>query len=280
MIGKYIFNKLETGIGVVSLSLILLLSIFTINSLNTAPEVSAMGSGNCYFGGADAKKEDSPFSITAPTDKVIKEVKIKAGIKCYGPYTSDGTYEFDRFGPNRCYQIEGIGTQTVNVKKVGIGYGYFCQDISHIEVIWEDPASSPTPTPGCSHTPTPTPTPSESPTPTPTPSESPRPTPTPEESPTPTPVDEDVCANIDGIQTSVPGGLHLDASGRNCVDYEYGGPSDSSNETGGGQVLGASDVLGLSDTSSGSVSSISFFFGLIVFTLGIKETVLNLQKKQ
>jgi len=55
--------------------------------------------------------------------------------------------------------------------------------------------------------------------------------------PTPTP-DPDVCANIEGVQLNVPGDLHLDASGKNCVAYEFGGPQPGGN----GQVLGASTM--------------------------------------
>lgn len=62
-------------------------------------------------------------------------------------------------------------------------------------------------------------------------------------SPTP---DPDVCANIDGVQTSVPDGMHLDASGKNCVNFSGSGPAprnDEGNGT-GGQVLGASTTRG------------------------------------
>lgn len=65
---------------------------------------------------------------------------------------------------------------------------------------------------------------------------------------------DDVCANIDGFQTSVPNGLHLDASGRNCVSFELGGPPPTNG--GGGQVLGASTgkVLGASTTAKAGTS--------------------------
>jgi hypothetical protein len=60
-------------------------------------------------------------------------------------------------------------------------------------------------------TPSPTPT-SVEPTPTPTPTEtSVEPTPTP--TPTPTETDEDVCPNIEGMQTTVPPGMTVAASG-------------------------------------------------------------------
>lgn len=161
--------------------------------------------------------------------------------------------------------------------------------------IWEngcvEPESSPTPSPTITPSPTPTdspsPTPTESPSPTPsdnpspTPSDSPTPTPTPtdeqteEPTPTPSPVlgtsTTDVCANIDGDQTSVPDGLHLDASGLNCVAFSVpgpGGPGDGGAVLGasttGGQVLGAS-TLGEAGTAS---QKLIFLLSLGMFLLG------------
>lgn len=120
------------------------------------------------------------------------------------------------------------------------------------------PTQAPTATPTQVPTQAPTATPTQAPTATPTatpsatPTQEPRtePTATPTEAPlaTPTPIGQilgdettDVCANIDGIQTGVPNGLHLDASGRNCVDFSQSGGGDNG---GGGQVLGASTTAG------------------------------------
>ncbi|MDE2399779.1 MAG: DUF11 domain-containing protein [Patescibacteria group bacterium] len=61
----------------------------------------------------------------------------------------------------------------------------------------------------------------------------------------------DVCPNIDGTQTTVPAGKHIDNSG-NCVD-NTGGTSFGGGYIGGGRVLGASTdgkVLG-AETSCG-----------------------------
>jgi len=136
-------------------------------------------------------------------------------------------------------------------------------------------------------TPTPTPTPTSNDhdshdgsgdchkptsTPTPTPTKNPcdnfnrdhkddhdkncqTPTPTPTTSPTVSPPatpNPDVCANIDGIQTSVPDGMHLDASGQNCVNWSQGGGDGqgcATQDCSGnyvappqGQVLGASTM--------------------------------------
>lgn len=69
-----------------------------------------------------------------------------------------------------------------------------------------------------------------------------------DESPSPqaTP-DPDVCTNIDGVQLGVPDGMHINATGHECVNFQFGGPQ--SGGTSGGQVLGAStqgQVLGAS----------------------------------
>ncbi len=104
--------------------------------------------------------------------------------------------------------------------------------------------------------------------PTPTSTSIPTPTSTPSEEPTPEVglQDGDVCANIDGIQTSVPGDLHLDASGKNCVAYQFGGPPQSSGGTGGtsGQVLGLSATSG-----SGLTEAIVSAIGILCLTLGV-----------
>ncbi len=79
------------------------------------------------------------------------------------------------------------------------------------------------------------------------------PTPTPdpcieeENCPTPTPVaipDPDVCHNIDGVQTSVPDGMHLDPTGLNCLNWSQSGPPVRNDEGTGSQVLGASTTRG------------------------------------
>jgi hypothetical protein len=131
--------------------------------------------------------------------------------------------------------------------------------------------STPTATP--TQTPVATATPTQTPTATPTATAAATPTQEPRTEPTPTPTagqtlgDEttnDVCANIDGIQTGVPGGLHIDASGRNCVQFSQSGGGNGGG--GGGQVLGASttgsgQVLGASTLgATGEGFTYSCFF--------------------
>jgi hypothetical protein len=47
----------------------------------------------------------------------------------------------------------------------------------------------------------------------------------------PTPAPGDVCPNLDGTQTSMPNDYHYDASGVNCVQYQYGGAPTNSGDS-------------------------------------------------
>lgn len=75
--------------------------------------------------------------------------------------------------------------------------------------------------------------------PSPTPTTSPTETPTLIPSPTPTETPLDVCPNLDGIQTSIPNDYHMDAAGKNCVQFQMGGAPPPPNVT-SPQVLGTS----------------------------------------
>lgn len=92
--------------------------------------------------------------------------------------------------------------------------------------------------------------------------------------PEPTP-DPDVCKNIDGVQTSVPEGQHLDASGLNCVNWSGSGPAPRNDEGTGttGTVLGASTVKGQvlgATTMAGTGSFAEVFYQAI---MGIGATL-------
>lgn len=91
---------------------------------------------------------------------------------------------------------------------------------------------------------------------------------------TPTP-DPDVCKNIDGIQTSVPEGQHLDASGLNCVNWSGSGPAPRNDEATGttGTVLGASTAKGRvlgATTMAGTGSFAEVFYQAI---MGVGATI-------
>jgi hypothetical protein len=78
----------------------------------------------------------------------------------------------------------------------------------------------------------------------------------------------DLCTNIDGVQTSVPDGMHINATGHECVNWELGGPQ-SSNGT-GGQVLGASTMAGTGSFAEDLYLAIMGLGGIIT-ALGIKN---------
>jgi hypothetical protein len=57
----------------------------------------------------------------------------------------------------------------------------------------------------------------------------------------------DVCANIDGVQTSLPdSSYHFDLTGKNCLQFSVPGVPEPSTDSGigGGNVLGASTTSG------------------------------------
>lgn len=97
--------------------------------------------------------------------------------------------------------------------------------------------------------------------------------------------DTDLCKNIDGIQTSVPDGLHLDAGKVNCVSYAVPGEQVGNGSSTNGAVLGAStsssqgQVLGASTMAK--TGSFTEFMNMIIMTLGGAFTakgVKNLKK--
>lgn len=116
---------------------------------------------------------------------IVTGVCIKSGSGMFGDSHSEalgnGTYE------NSCYQVTGVGTNTVTVMKIGSGSA--CKDISHIDVYVTEGQVTPTPTVTIEPTMTPTPTTEPSPTPTVTvePTPTAEPTSTPTSAPTPTP---------------------------------------------------------------------------------------------
>jgi len=95
---------------------------------------------------------------------------------------------------------------------------------------------------------------------------------------TPEPTDNgDICKNIEGVQTSIPEGLHLDASGENCVEFGKPGVSESS-DSGTGQVLGAvaGQVLG-ANSMAGTGTAEEALFNLI-FTIGSLLSAFGIRK--
>jgi hypothetical protein len=156
------------------------------------------------------------------------------------------------------------------------------------------PSPTLTPIPDPSVTPTDTPL---SPTNTPLPTLTPTPTaddqdPTATLTPTPTVEDpgdpNDVCSNIDGIQTSVPDGWFQNgANSKECRQFQFGGALQDGN-TSQGQVLGASttygQVLGASTLgATGNTENYLMMLGLILSgtsLYGLFSTSLLKQSKK
>ncbi len=74
----------------------------------------------------------------------------------------------------------------------------------------------------------------------------------------------DVCPNLDGVQTSVPDTYHYDASGKNCVQYQLGGPGSSNGGVGGG-----GQVLGLATTGTTTRMLTFGALGSLIFAIGM-----------
>ena len=88
--------------------------------------------------------------------------------------------------------------------------------------------------------------------------------------PTPAPT-TDVCANIDGDQAGVPDGLHLDASGQNCVAFQFGGaPPPPAGAVLAGQVLGAT-TLGATGGVEENIFLALFALGSILVGTGVRK---------
>lgn len=93
--------------------------------------------------------------------------------------------------------------------------------------------------------------------------------------PTSTP-NGDICANLDGIQLTMPDEYHQ--AGVNCLKYELGGPpppSDSTTQvlgasTTSGRVLGASTMAGTGAVEDAIFNSI-FTFGSLLTSFGIMK---------
>lgn len=88
----------------------------------------------------------------------------------------------------------------------------------------------------------------------------------------PEPTDNgDICDNIDGIQTSVPEGQHLDASGLNCVNFELGGaPTPPPAEEISTEVLGASSMAGTGVVEE-NIFNLVFTVGSLLSAFGIRK---------
>jgi hypothetical protein len=116
-----------------------LVAFFGGGVLSSSPALAQDGGkGNC-LGGDATKTPDDPGDtviLTAPAGQVITTVAIKAGTPCF-TFTEDGSVP-------GCYTVEGIGTSSVTVTRIGSGPD--CKEISHIEFITSTGPPPPTTT--------------------------------------------------------------------------------------------------------------------------------------
>jgi len=174
------FSKVLYSVGAIFVAFALLLStgILSVRA-SSSPAPSQQERLFCDFGsneGSVVKVEDqeSPWTFTVSGNGYISVVGIKAATECAILFTSDGT--------STCYEVTGIGTQTVTVWDREDAPPS-CREISHLEILVVDPTPSPT---AQENTPTPTDDPgTETPVPTATFTDIP-PTDTPEFTPTAT----------------------------------------------------------------------------------------------
>jgi hypothetical protein len=98
---------------------------------------AASGLGNCAPSDV-AKTDSAPYTLSGSWSAAY----FKAGVPCYGPFTSDTVVNVDGVD---CFWVQFSAT---NITVTKVGPGPTCKDISHIEgVVATAPAPTPTPTP-------------------------------------------------------------------------------------------------------------------------------------
>ena len=127
------------GLGLVTVGALVLLLALAM--------VGVAGANNVQCDGADQQGGD------APSGNVVTAVWIFSGGECFPDDTSgwgDGQHGTDADGA-ACYEVDGVGTGSARVRKIGRGEGRVCQEISHIEIAYEAiPTLPPPPTPSAS----------------------------------------------------------------------------------------------------------------------------------
>ncbi len=103
---------------------------------NDSPD-ACLGMNSGVIGSVSDK--DSEVSYTVENDEIVTGVCIKSGEGSFGDkqhsgVLGNGTYE-------NCYTVEGVGTRTVTVTRIGEGPD--CKAISHIDVVFETDEDAP-----------------------------------------------------------------------------------------------------------------------------------------
>lgn len=128
------------GTKTIKHTVLALLLILAVVAVAVIPTVSADGSGSpvaCksktqgVLGSQEGTKDVVTVDVGA--GNIATGVCIKSGSNMFdgnkhSAVLGNGTYE------NECYKVEGVGTQSVSVTR--IGKGKHCQGISHIDVVF------------------------------------------------------------------------------------------------------------------------------------------------
>jgi hypothetical protein len=163
---SYETGRLFAGVGSVLAVLGAILLVVTLWGGGSTPALAdGQGSPAACNDGPNVDGNISPDSDdlathTVAAGNVVTGVCIKSGQELghTGPL-ANGTYDGNGNpvapgSPTACYTVSGVGTPTVTVTRVGDGSD--CQAISHIDVLFEKAAPTPTPTNTPQSTATPT----------------------------------------------------------------------------------------------------------------------------
>ena len=101
--------------------------------------------GHCFYEfGVNAPNVDargSSTTLSAPAGRVVTRIALKAGPNCFitpEGITGNFTFDADRVP---CYVVEGLGSPTVTVRRVG--NGRHCKDIGNVQMLSGAPPANP-----------------------------------------------------------------------------------------------------------------------------------------
>lgn len=127
------------GIKTIKHTVLALSLILAFVAVGVSPTVSADGQGSseACLGTTEGvlgsqEGTDNKVTVDVGAGNIVAGVCIKSGEKMFegnqhSGVLGNGTYE------DGCYKVEGVGTQTVTVTRIGSGND--CQGISHIDVV-------------------------------------------------------------------------------------------------------------------------------------------------
>lgn len=106
------------------------------------PDTKGRKLGHCYLQRGIATPQlnatGNATTLRAPEGKVVSRVSLKAGSSChFSPEDAAGTWTHRENGV-ACFTVEGLGTSTATVRRVGNGRG--CAGLSHVQFLSATPA--------------------------------------------------------------------------------------------------------------------------------------------